>query len=482
MQPPLPAEPTYDELLAENARLRQQVDALTVRLGEVTAKLEAALAEIERLKRGGKRQATPFSKGSRVPDPKKPGRKPGEGPFRFRAAPLPQAVTEPPVPVPAPATPCPGCGGVLESAGIETVWVTDLPPVPQAQTRAYEVAVCRCVACGKRVRGAHPEVAPDQTGATAHRLGRRLLAAAHLLHYGIGVPVRQVPRVLRLLCGVQVTQGALTQDALRRATGSVGKAYQQLRQELARAPAVHTDDTGWSVGGEPAWLMTFTTADTVVYQIRRRHRNEEVREVLPSDYEGVLCSDRAKSYDAKELAGVRQQKCLAHVLRNLAEVLEGKRHRSRWFASKLQELLRAGLALWHRWHAGEWAQNPEGFAAARAVVAQRVTEHLRDRRLRDRDNQRLLDELGWHHDRGNLLRFLYEPAVEPTNNRAERALRGAVIARKVSQCNKNTAGAEAFGALTTLVKTLAQRCPEQALEALVQVFQSGSVPAAATSR
>ena len=43
----------------------------------------------------------------------------------------------------------------------------------------------------------------------------------------------------------------------------------------------------------------------------------------------------------------------------------------------------------------------------------------------DRDNGRLQNELGWHDDRGNLLRFLDDPGIEPTNNRAERALRGA---------------------------------------------------------
>ena len=50
-----------------------------------------------------------------------------------------------------------------------------------------------------------------------------------------------------------------------------------------------------------------------VYQVRARHRNEEVREVVPSDYAGVMVTDRARSYDARALSGVRQQKCLAHV-------------------------------------------------------------------------------------------------------------------------------------------------------------------------
>lgn len=48
------------------------------------------------------------------------------------------------------------------------------------------------------------------------------MAVAHALHYGIGVPVRKVPAILEELTGVSLTQGALTQDALRRAEGPVG--------------------------------------------------------------------------------------------------------------------------------------------------------------------------------------------------------------------------------------------------------------------
>lgn len=186
-----------------------------------------------------------------------------------------------------------------------------------------------------------------------HRLGPRSLALAHLLHYGIGLPVRQVPRVLRLLTGLTVTQSGLTQDALRRAAGAVGTAYTALREGVAAAPAVHTDDTGWRVGGENAWFMVFETADASVYQVRRRHRNEEVREVIPGDYTGVLITDRGKSYDAQALAEVPQQKCLAHLQRNLSEVLAQKQGRAKWFAGKLKRLLGATLGVWHRHRDGE---------------------------------------------------------------------------------------------------------------------------------
>ena len=85
-----------------------------------------------------------------------------------------------------------------------------------------------------------------------------------------------------------------------------------------------------------------------------------------------------------------------------------------------------------------------------------ITDHLRDRTLSDRDNPRLLNELGRCHDAGSLVRFLDEPAIEPTNNRAERGLRPAEIARKVSQCTKTGRGTRAFEAWTSVLRTLAR--------------------------
>ena len=76
---------------------------------------------------------------------------------------------------------------------------------------------------------------------------------------------------------------------------------------------------------------------------------------------------------------------------------------------------------------------------------------------------RLQNELGWHDDRGNLLRFLDDPSIEPTNNRAERALRPAVIARKVSHCSKSVEGADAFSAFTSVIRTLERNGDDQSV-------------------
>src|SRR5918996_1308871 len=193
----------WEELRALVAEQQQQITQLQGQLAKATATIESLQVEVERLTREKKRQAAPFSKGTRVSKPKRPGRKPGEGTFSFRQAPRPEEITEPPVKVPVTLECCPRCGGKLAEERVDLAYLTELPPMPRPRVTQY--------------------------GATAHRLGPRAMAAAHALHYQVGIPVRKTPLVLNLLTGMELTQGAITQDALRRARGRVGQAYQELR-------------------------------------------------------------------------------------------------------------------------------------------------------------------------------------------------------------------------------------------------------------
>ena len=450
-----------DELLALLVELQRQI-------AELTARNAALQAEIEQLRRGAKRQAAPFSKGTRVANPKRPGRKPGAGPFHYRGAPLPEQITEPPVDVPVTLAACPACGGPRAEERVDCASTTAIPAIPRPQVTPYRVAVCRCRVCGKQVRGQHPDVAPDQHGAPAHRVGHRAMAAAHGLHDGIGIPGRKVPWVLETLHGLTLTQGAITQDALRRATGEVGRAYARVRAAVPERPVVHTDDTGWRVGGAPASLMACETDEVTVYQIRSQHRHEEVQEVMPTDYAGVMVTDRGRSYDAQAFDAVAQPKCLAHILRSISEVLQTKKGRSRDVGERLKGLLQDAIQLWHAGHTGEVA----GFVTEAQRLRDALTHHLRPRLLSDPDNQRLLNGIGQQHDRGHVRRFVADPQVEPTNHRAERVLRPAVIARKVSQCSKNPAGAQAFAALKSVVQTLAKQGVGSMVEGLYHLFRS----------
>jgi hypothetical protein len=450
-----------EELIALVAQLQRQ-------LKELEGSNQELRAEVERLTRQSKRQATPFSKGTRAKQTKRPGRKPGQGTFSFRQTPRPEEITQPPVAVPVTLEACPGCGGKLKEHRMDFAYVTELPPRPRPRVTQYQVWVCRCTGCGRQVRSEHPDLAPDQYGATAHRVGPRAMAAAHALHYQMGIPVRKVPLVLALLTGMELTQGAITQDALRRAKGPVGAAYQELRRSVRDSPVVYTDDTGWKVGGENAHLMAFDTDQATVYQVRPRHRHQEVQEIVPRNYRGVMVTDRGRSYEDHSFSRVKQQKCLAHLQKTLSQLLERKKGRAREFGENLKMLFRMALDLWEEYHSGETTDFANRAAELRFVISYL----LRERALRDPNNRHLLKVLRRYHRRGELLHFLEDPCIEPTNNRVERALRPAVIARKVSQCSKNDQGAYAFSAFKSVVQTLVKRRADSVVEALYTLFRS----------
>ena len=244
---------------------RDEIIALVTRLQEQNAELMAANEELRRQlaesHRSGRRQAAPFSKGRRSGKPKRPGRKPGTGLFSYRKPPSADEVTEPVVEVPVSGDTCPGCGGRLDDEGVNVAYVTDIPPIRRPQVRAYRVQVCRCRSCGRAVRGEHPEVAADQYGASAHRvtLGCEPMRSTMgwAFRYG-GFP----------LSDRGGSEPRSAQDALRRAKGRWVMPPNKLRTSRASARSVHTDDTGWRVGGDGSVSDHLRRMRRTVYQVR----------------------------------------------------------------------------------------------------------------------------------------------------------------------------------------------------------------------
>ena len=149
-------------LKAENRRLNQEVHRLTAR---VTG-LEST---VEKLRRAGKRQAAPHSKGTHVPHPKRSGRRPGEayGTKAYRK--VPDHIDDV-VEVPCPAY-C-DCGGEVEVDGAVEQWIQDIPPVA-VRTLGLWIHQGRCRRRGKAIRGRHPDQSSEAAGAAASRPPRR---------------------------------------------------------------------------------------------------------------------------------------------------------------------------------------------------------------------------------------------------------------------------------------------------------------------
>jgi hypothetical protein len=139
------------------------------------------------------------------------------------------------------------------------------------------------------------------------------------------------------------------------------------------------------------------------------------------------------------------------VEKQAAEIESLKRAGGRQRRSPRGRSRRLAIELWRERRAGPPSAD---FAERARRLKWETTDHLLDRSLFAPDNQRLLDELGRCHDAGSLVQFLDDPSIEPTNNRTERTLRPALIARKVSQCIKTARGSRTFEAWTSVVRSL----------------------------
>jgi transposase len=431
---------------AKSSDLEQLDQATLIKmLLEAHAEIARLKERLEKLEREKYKSAAPFSRNQPKQHPGKPGRKPGVGTFKYRTAPSPEEITKI-VQVTLKQNVCDACGNLLEPTGFRFAWITELPEL-KPEIIEYQLQRKTCVTCGITVQATHPMVSSNQVGATAHRLGPRALALTHALQYEMGVTVRKVPAVLALTVGLRVTQGALTQSALKLADENnlMDVQYQALRENVQHASLVNTDDTG-------AFLMAFKTASSLVYQIREQHRSNEVLEVIPANFAGVMGCDRFSSYDAKIFDQVKQQKCVAHVLKNIRDLLEVSKGRAQDFPKAVRAVFKAALRLHSRFVRGDVTE--EVFARDGRALSRKMGRLLRERaNPLTKFNERLRRGLAWHHARGSLLRFLQDPRISPTNNAAERALRPAVIFRKLCAGSKNWRGARALVAFKSVIES-----------------------------
>jgi transposase len=262
---------------------------------------------IEEGRRGGKRQAAPFSKGNPKATPKKSGRKSGEDHGTHSRRALPSRDADRVVPVALPAA-CPHCGdGEVVKVKTMAQWVEDLPDIATILTR-FDIAVGCCAGCGRRVQGRDVEQSSDAVGAAASQVGPRALALAGWLHKSCGMPLAKICALFAQF-HLKVTPGGLSQAMDRMATKSFA-TYEALKAELAAQPVISPDETGWRVGGRSAWLWAFAATTLTVYAICEGRGFDEAITVLPADFAGTLCRDGWAPY--RKFTAAAHQTCAAH--------------------------------------------------------------------------------------------------------------------------------------------------------------------------
>jgi len=425
------------------------------RVSQLEAQVERLARQLQQAQRDGKRQAAPFAKGPPRSEPKRPGRKPGPA-YGPKARRQPPAHIDETHEAPLPEA-CPACGGPVEETHVAHQYQVEIPRKPIH--RQFNVHVGRCGRCHKRLQGRHPLQTSDALGAAASQLGPDAQAAVVELNKQGGLSHGKVVRCLRSLFGIDLSRGGSVHAVLR-AAARCEPVYEAIRQTVGQSDWVVPDETGWRVGGYPAWLHTLVAPEATAYVIDPTRSGAVAEAILGLDYDGTLIHDGWSPYD--QFKDARHQQCLNHLLRR-ADGMEATANRGAVrFPRRVGELLRTGLDLRDRHAAGQVSTH--GLAVARGRLENQLSDLIFPSKT-NAANERLAQHLWVHRD--DLFTFLRQPGLDATNWRAELAIRFGVILRKVWGGSRTWIGARAQSVLMSVWRT----CWQQGRSALNFVSQ-----------
>lgn len=445
----LVAEP--QQVLVVVERQARQLVAQQQQIEHYQQQVKQLQQEVERLREQPKRSAAPFAIADekRQKSPKKPGRAVGHR-GEWRSAPAP-AVSDEHIEVPLEH--CPDCGALLEASQQRAIEQTIIE-LPVVKPRVIRLRTYRnhCQQCQHSVQSYHPLQVSTAVGAAGTHLGPRALAIAAALNKDFKLPLRKSCQILQQCFGLSLSAGGLSQ-ALGRVAQRLKPAYQQALEDLRHSEVVYSDETGWWLNGPGYTLWVFTNEQTTYYRIVNQRSRETAAGILGEHFGGVLVSDCLSVYD--ELNPL-QQKCYAHHLKAISVALKTPEGKGSSYLLELRTLLHSAQLLKRLMpelstqQCQQWRQFLE-MRFDQLLAQPRGQPNDLQSQQEEKVRQRLLKQ------RDHLFTFLDYPAVEATNNRAERQLRPAVISRKISCGNKTQQGASTWQILASLAATAAQR-------------------------
>jgi hypothetical protein len=333
-----------------------------------------------------------------------------------------------------PEGPCPGCGQGLEHAAgvgpVRAVQVSDIPPVTVTVTehRMHRVSC----GCGHTTTAAAP---PEAASGASRVYGPNLRTlVVYLLAYQ-QLPVERAARLIADVTGAAPSVG-FVHGMLARFAAAVADVVALIKSLITAAHVAHFDETTLRSGpaGTRKYVLSAGTADYTAFHLGGRDLGSFTAFGVLPDFAGIAVHDRYAAYDHAGFGVAAHQLCVAHLLRDLEDAAQTYPD-----AVWPEQAARALRALVHAHHQARdtgrdavptavahphrrefraavrvgLAELPRPAPGTAGPPARRLLEDLRDR----------------EHD---VLRFVGDTRVEPTNNLAERDLRWAKTQQNTS--------------------------------------------------
>jgi transposase len=342
--------------------------------------------------------------------------------------------------IPLHPTNCRRCGKGLFGNDPEPIrhQVWELPKIEPIIVE-YQQHRLTCCGCGTSTCATLPAGVP--TG----QFGPRLLAFAGLLMGHFRQSKRRAAFFLTDLLNMPCCS-ASTVKMQNRVAAALEQPYEELKARLAKEPQLSMDESPTKQANQKAWLWTAVASTYAVFAIFVSRAGTALPKLLGDSFSGIINCDRAKMYWQAQ----RLQWCWAHLKRDFQSLVDHHDHQVKRLGFDLKRQVEIMFILWHRYKSGSisWKTFQSDMQPIRTKVNGLLLRGVFS------GNNRLIGmcrELYSHREW--LWTFAENQGIEPTNNAAERALRPAVIYRKLSFGTQSEAGSRFIERMLTVSET-----------------------------
>ena len=399
-----------DRLEDENRRLRQELDEYRKRHPSTVGIKNGKTYDIA--------VSGDVQPESMIPEPaenRKPGAQPGhKGHFRIRSRPNRK------IRIHLDLHECPECHSHLKRKGTRKRIIEDIPIIKPDITE-YRMDRLYCSKCHRIYEPNMPDALPNAT------LSLRAMLTVAYFRIGMRMSIENTASTMLNVFGINISEGGI-QNILSQLSDSLGREYSSLLQAIRDASSRHMDSTSWRIDGNPYSLWTFLTRSEAIFHISKGNGHEVPMELL-KDHEGTDIHDRYSAFETfASKSGNDQQYCWSHIICDAKELEQFYGYEGTRIKRSLQTVFEEAK----EYHGHGTMDDIERLHHKLVFLLDSDYEHKRPRRFVDNLLKRKRE---W------IFRFVIDPDVEPTNNRAERALRPSVIYRKISGGSRSEKGA-----------------------------------------
>lgn len=362
---------------------------------------------------------------------------------------------------------CPDCGRSLSGGWIHSRrQVIEIPETP-VEIIDHVIIARRCGVCEKD----HIPTLSARDGVMGKaRMGVRLTSLIATLAIAKRMPLRAIQKLLDGLYGLHISLGEIS-ELLHKVAGYARGTAESILREIRGSPHAHGDETGWREDGINGYLWSLSTPELRYFHFERSRAGAVAQKLFGSCFSGVLICDFYAGYN---WYSGPIQRCWPHFLRDLAKLLDFHRDNEsvRVWVESIIALYRAAKKIARR-----------GFSEAVRVRFRQELEsrilaiarpYLKDKAAPQNTLAKRIDQ-----HLGELFTFVGYPGCPSGNNAAERAIRPAVIARKVSGGTRSANGSKTrttlmsvFGTWTIQGRHLIQACADMIVAAQSPVATS----------